>query len=92
MSGLGLLLLILAGIAVICVVIQDAHSRPLDAHRSFTAEDPACKAVAKEQEKARERMKALGHRSLLDGRRAWQTIKTMDTEAPAKVLPMRRKR
>jgi hypothetical protein len=58
----------------------------------FTTSDPRCLATLAKLARARDRMKRLGIKSLLDGRRAWTKINPMHDEPPAKVIEMRRRK
>lgn len=57
-----------------------------------TVENERCIALRLKLEKARQRMKKLGIRSLLDGHKGWRKVVVM-AEPPkaAKVVPIRRK-
>lgn len=58
----------------------------------FTSKDARCRVVAEKLDKARARMKRDGIKTLLEGRKAWQTIKPMhDEEPPARVVPFNRR-
>ena len=87
------LLLMFALVAIIIVVdyIRDGN-KPSPGDASCTSEDERCKALRIRQERARQRMKQLGHKSLLEGRKAWATIKPMsDPEPSATVIQFGKK-
>lgn len=94
-----LIFYVLAGLVVIGIVLCDAVKRdptPPDCDH-LTSNDERCKALKQRQDAARARMKALGIRSLLDGRKAWANVNPMGHTEPApaqqdaRVLTMRRR-
>lgn len=85
---------LLAFVIFLVIVFRDALNRPSpgDADQ-FTRNDERCQVVRVKQHVAVQRMKRLGHKSLLDGRPAWRTVNPMGVRAePSKVVPLRRKK
>jgi hypothetical protein len=58
----------------------------------FTTSDPRCLAVLAKLARARDRMKRLGIKSLLEGRPAWQRMNPMGQAEQAKVIDFKRGR
>ncbi len=78
-------------VAVIVIVdyLRDENKPTTGDPADLTTSDPRCLRLRQRQEAARQRMKREGIKSLLDGKRAWQTIKPMsDPEPSAQVIQM----
>ncbi len=59
----------------------------------FTSSDPRCLAVRMKLARARDRMKKLGIKTLLEGHKGWATVNPMKTPEPAAtVIPMRKRK